>query len=97
MEQSVEHGVSHRGIGEEPLPFTRWHEACNQGVVGLSPIVDHLKEVVLGLAFKGADAPIDQDEKISPDEPGKRLQVTPVRAGRPEFEARRGSRQAPWQ
>ena len=90
VEQSVEHGVSDGGIGEELVPFTRRHLAGDERGVSLGPVVDHLEEIMLGLALKGSDPPVVQDEKIGLGKPSKHLEVAPVRAGKSEFEQEPG-------
>ena len=57
---------------------------------GLSAVVDHLEEIVLGLAFKRSDAPVVEDEEIGLGELGEDLEVAPVRPGKREFEAEPG-------
>ena len=86
MKQSIEHRVGHGRIGEELVPFTRRHLTCDQRRVSLSPVIDHLEEIVLGLAFKGSDAPVVQDEEIGLGELREQLEIASVSAGESEFE-----------
>lgn len=92
VKESVEHGVGHDGIGEELVTLAGRQLTCDQRRAALSSVTDHLEEVMLGLAFLGADAPIIPDEKIRLASPVSISRQLPSTRASPSSKQSRGSR-----